>query len=199
MSATGPPVEEEEAFKLLLSNSLSGFAVLSAGLDPTSNQTAAADTAAASAADLTYVFVSDTMCSLLKLDKVVLEGRPLSEFLRAEDRDALSSLLLADVSTSATVPADTPPSPRPSPYIRVRHACGDGNGTRHLTTWKPVEVRAFADADTGLVYLALIDASMPVHVDSRLSDLLAFASHDLRTPCSRCADARPPGSLALAC
>ena len=173
------PVDEEEAFKLLLSNSLSGFAVL----------TPAGNTALA--ADLTYVFVSDSMCTLLRLDKAVLEGRQLSEFLRKEDRGALQELLsgrkvggtqLAD--TPPPSPMSSPPSPpSPSPYIRVRHACGEHNETSRLISWKPVEVRAFTD-ETGLVYVAMLDASMPVHVDSRLSDLLAFASHDLRTPCS---------------
>ena len=157
------PVDEEEAFKLLLSNSLSGFAVLQPG-----------DTASGN-----YVFVSDSMCSLLNLDKTMLQGRPLSEFLRVEDRGALAGLL----SSARDEPASPSQLGKASPYVRVRHACGDRNETRRLVTWKPVEIRAVAD-ETGRVYLALVDASMPVHVDSRLSDLLAFASHDLRTPCS---------------
>ena len=159
------PVNEEEAFKLLLSNSLSGFAILTGG---------------GQLADLAYVFVSDSLCALLDLDKAMLVGRPLSEFLRAEDRGALAELLPELGTVTASAPAgDAPPS---SPYVRVRHACGDRSETRRLVTWKPVEVRAFAEA--GLTYLALLDASMPPHVDSRLSDLLAFSSHDLRTPVS---------------
>ena len=161
------PVDEEEAFKLLLSNSLSGFAVLQPGDNDSGS----------------YVFVSESMCSLLNLDKTMLEGRSLSEFLRAEDRGALAGLLSSARDEPAPPSQLGKASPSPSPYVRVRHACGDRNETRRLVTWKPVEIRAVAD-ETGRVYLTLLDASMPVHVDSRLSDLLAFASHDLRTPCS---------------
>ena len=166
-SATHPrglPVDENEAFQLLLSNSLSGFAVLT-GKDVEAH----------------YVFVSDSMSSLLKLDKSVLEGRALSDFLLHEDRQALADLL-----SSATQPP-SPSSQRgqepTAPYVRVRHACGDRHASKRLTTWKPVECRACIDTQ-GLVYLAMLDATMPAQADSRLSDLLAFASHDLRTPCS---------------
>ena len=157
------PVDEEEAFRLLLSNSLSGFAVLS-GV----------------AVESHYVFVSDSMCALLKLDKSVLEGRSLSQFLLAEDRGALADLL-----ATATLPTSAASATQrgQAPYVRVRHACGDHHNSHRLTMWTPLECRACVDAK-GCVFLALLDASMPVHADSRLSDLLAFASHDLRTPCS---------------
>jgi len=165
MSQLVPPatvVPTEEAFRLLLGLSVAGFSALDL--------------------DGRYVFVSQSLCTLLELDESVLLGRQVSEFLLHEDRAALRELI---ASARDATRAKRSAAQSQEEYIRVRHACGASqldSDRMLLAVWKPVEVRAYAS--DAFVYVVMLDASMPYKADGRLADLLVHTSHDLRTPCS---------------
>ena len=178
-----PPPAPAESLSPLLRQSLNGFAALTG--------------------DGVYVFVSESLCTLLQLSKVQLLGCAATHAL-------LPPLLLApapnrriqavsDCSRSRSL------VPRPMlrrrmadflfpehrqtlekqlgatggdpPYTVLLHACGDGAGL--LAGWLPLEVKACASES--LTFLVMQDARIPTRLESRLSKLLLYTSALIRT------------------